>query len=218
MVMIVCCAVAGSSCAVEAADVGFYPAIVTRTSDYARVLQRERTVLGSLPSGLVHVEVGAVSWIFVPKADRLSPRAMQALLDPPPTSPKSPSASGEVGQEDCAIGGAAFAFASSQIARQDFGAVIDQAKAHPDVSVIVVGHTDARGSDAYNCRLGHARADTVVASLAAAGINKQKILVGSQGMRNPIGDNLTEQGRAANRRASVWVQRGIEDAAPGELR
>ena len=40
----------------------------------------------------------------------------------------------------------------------------------PNVTVVVVGHADQRGSDATNLVLGQQRADAVVAYLASRGI------------------------------------------------
>lgn len=70
--------------------------------------------------------------------------------------------------------------------------------------IMVVGHTDSIGSEAYNMRLGQRRAEAVKAYLISKGINT-KIHASSRGEREPIADNRTIDGRAKNRRVVVEV-------------
>jgi len=71
--------------------------------------------------------------------------------------------------------------------------------------VIVVGHTDWVGSDAYNLKLGERRAGAVRAYLASKGIEKNRIYTESKGENQPIADNKTAEGRAKNRRVEIEV-------------
>lgn len=71
--------------------------------------------------------------------------------------------------------------------------------------VIVVGHTDSIGSDAYNLRLGQRRAEAVRAFLISQGV-RQRIDASSRGEREPVADNRTAAGRAKNRRVVIEVQ------------
>lgn len=69
--------------------------------------------------------------------------------------------------------------------------------------VQVVGHTDAEGSDVYNQTLSEQRAQAVVGALAPqAGANVSFVPVG-RGEAEPVADNSTPEGRAANRRVTV---------------
>ncbi len=71
--------------------------------------------------------------------------------------------------------------------------------------IIVVGHTDSVGSDAYNNKLGQRRADAVRAYLISKGIEKNRVYTESKGERQPVADNKTKEGRAKNRRVELEV-------------
>lgn len=80
--------------------------------------------------------------------------------------------------------------------------------------VTVVGHTDAKGSNAYNLDLGQRRADTVAQRLRTL-IPGVQITATSQGESQPIAPNLTPAGadnpagRAKNRRVVIgWSATG----------
>jgi outer membrane protein OmpA-like peptidoglycan-associated protein len=72
-----------------------------------------------------------------------------------------------------------------------------------DRSVIVEGHTDARGSDEQNLRLSQARADAVRQRLVAAGVDPARIRSVGRGEGSPLADNSTPEGRAENRRVEI---------------
>ena len=70
-----------------------------------------------------------------------------------------------------------------------------------DMRVTIIGHTDSKGSDAYNMALGMRRAVAVRDKLLEFGLNPARILgVESRGESEPIAPNDTEQGRFENRR------------------
>jgi len=63
------------------------------------------------------------------------------------------------------------------------------------------GHTDSRGSDAYNIDLSTRRAAAVKQKLAADyGIDAERISSVGYGESRPIASNQTDEGRARNRR------------------
>ncbi len=75
-----------------------------------------------------------------------------------------------------------------------------------DVEVIVcVGHTDSRGSEAYNQKLSERRANAVKSYLVSKGVNGKKIVTEGKGELQPIADNATRAGRAKNRRVEITV-------------
>ena len=71
--------------------------------------------------------------------------------------------------------------------------------------VIVIGHTDSIGTDAYNQRLGLRRAEAVKAYLVSQGMAANTIQTASRGKREPVADNRTAAGRALNRRVVIEV-------------
>jgi OOP family OmpA-OmpF porin len=71
--------------------------------------------------------------------------------------------------------------------------------------VIAVGHTDAKGTDAYNQKLSVRRADAVKEYLAGKGIEASRIYTEGKGKSQPVADNKTDAGRAKNRRVEIEV-------------
>ena len=71
--------------------------------------------------------------------------------------------------------------------------------------VIVVGHTDSVGTDAYNQKLSQRRAEAVKAYLVSLGVAKSRIYTEGKGESQPTADNKTAAGRAKNRRVEVEV-------------
>ena len=70
-----------------------------------------------------------------------------------------------------------------------------------DMRVSIIGHTDSKGSDAYNMALGMRRAVAVRDKLIEFGLDPSRILgVESRGESEPIATNDTEEGRFENRR------------------
>ena len=78
--------------------------------------------------------------------------------------------------------------------------------AYPETDVLIAGHTDSTGSDAYNQRLSEARAAAVMHYLVSQGVNPQRMDARGFGERYPIADNRTEQGRAMNRRVEIRIR------------
>ena len=77
--------------------------------------------------------------------------------------------------------------------------------ASPDVSVLIVGHTDNVGSAAYNKKLSLRRAQTVKSWMLDKGIAVKRLSVAGKGFDEPLNDNSTEEGRASNRRIEFRV-------------
>jgi OOP family OmpA-OmpF porin len=71
--------------------------------------------------------------------------------------------------------------------------------------VIVIGHTDWIGTNAYNQRLSVRRAEAVKAYLVSKGIEKNRIYTEGKGENQPVADNKTAEGRAKNRRVEIEV-------------
>ena len=70
-----------------------------------------------------------------------------------------------------------------------------------DFKLTIIGHTDSKGTDAYNMALGMRRAVAVRDKLIEFGLDPARVLsVESRGESEPIAPNDTEQGRFENRR------------------
>ena len=69
----------------------------------------------------------------------------------------------------------------------------------------IQGHTDATGSDAYNLKLGEARAEAVRRYLNKQGVALNRMSTISYGKSEPVESNKTKEGRAKNRRVVVIV-------------
>lgn len=75
---------------------------------------------------------------------------------------------------------------------------------HPALQVLIVGHTDAQGSLAYNRDLSMRRARSIVRALAQDyGIQAERMTPEGVGMAAPVASNRTEPGRAKNRRVEL---------------
>lgn len=77
-------------------------------------------------------------------------------------------------------------------------------KRYPDLRIQVAGHTDSRGSDAYNLDLSARRAATVLKFLQDGGVANELVSRG-YGERQPVASNNTEEGRQQNRRVVLRV-------------
>ena len=69
--------------------------------------------------------------------------------------------------------------------------------------VDVLGHTDSTGSPASNQTLSQRRAESVARQLRARGVAAARIATRGFAASHPISDNLTETGRAMNRRVEI---------------
>lgn len=85
--------------------------------------------------------------------------------------------------------------------------------AYPDRKIVVEGHTDNVGGDAFNLQLSEARAESVRNALIAQGINPGMITAVGFGKSQPVASNDTPEGRQQNRRVEVVV---LNPPAPAE--
>jgi OOP family OmpA-OmpF porin len=88
-------------------------------------------------------------------------------------------------------------------------------KANPQIgNIIIAGHTDAQGTEAYNMELGRKRAQAVKDILVKNGAPESQLSVESFGESRPIADNATEEGRSQNRRVEFHVGQVPADETP----
>ena len=91
-------------------------------------------------------------------------------------------------------------------------AVVDIMKENPDIrKVRVEGHTDSKGSDAYNIKLSQRRSNSVRDYLISHGIEADRLVGVGYGETRPVATNDTAEGRAQNRRVEFTIldQEGI---------
>lgn len=77
---------------------------------------------------------------------------------------------------------------------------------HDDVNLVIGGHTDSQGSDAYNADLSQRRAESVRQFMIANGCKAERLTAKGYGESKPIADNGTKAGRAENRRVELTVK------------
>lgn len=92
--------------------------------------------------------------------------------------------------------------------------VVELMKLHNVNNLIVSGHTDGDGSDAFNYKLSEKRAKNVVNYLLSLGLEPDQISVKVRGEAMPYSDNTTEEGKATNRRVDVRLLGNSEKFEP----
>ena len=85
--------------------------------------------------------------------------------------------------------------------------VLKVLKENPDLKLEVIGHTDSRGSHAYNIMLSQERAQAVRNWLVEHGASPDQLFIKGLGEADPIAPNDTPDGRAKNRRVEFKVIR-----------
>lgn len=86
---------------------------------------------------------------------------------------------------------------------------------YPDTDILIVGHTDSKGSESYNQGLSERRANSVVSYLKSKGVKSSRLSAIGQGETAPRASNDTDAGRAQNRRVEFAItanEKMIEDA------
>lgn len=78
--------------------------------------------------------------------------------------------------------------------------VVTVLKKYPEQNVVVSGHTDSKGSDAFNLKLSERRAQRCRQYLVDKGISAERLMAKGYGEAKPIASNTTTQGQAKNRR------------------
>lgn len=80
-------------------------------------------------------------------------------------------------------------------------------------NLIVEGHTDSQGSDAYNQALSQRRADAVRDYLVQKGYPSNQVQARGQGEGSPVAQNASAEGRANNRRVEIVIQREVQTSS-----
>lgn len=99
-----------------------------------------------------------------------------------------------------------FPFDSASISPDDLKILqihADFLKSHPHLKVILVGHADQRGNDAYNLSLAKKRAEAVASQLRHYGVASERITVRSAGTTRPRTTGSNEKDWLRNRRVEI---------------
>jgi outer membrane protein OmpA-like peptidoglycan-associated protein len=102
-----------------------------------------------------------------------------------------------------------FGSASAEIAAESIPSLdvlATELAAIPDVAVLIAGHTDSDGEEDANLALSQARAEAVLGHLVTAGIDAGRLTAQGFGEALPIADNVSQEGKAVNRRIEILVQ------------
>lgn len=99
------------------------------------------------------------------------------------------------------------------VARERLKAVAEALSAYGNAPIVVLGHTDSRGSDESNQVLSQGRADAVRGYLISQGLQSGSIQAVGRGESQPIAGNETPEGQSSNRRVEIVV-----DQSPTALR
>jgi outer membrane protein OmpA-like peptidoglycan-associated protein len=145
---------------------------------------------------------------------RLSPEQKQAFKQKqiPRKPPEKPVTDPQIVREfeNIDFPNIYFAFDSDRIIKSEEKGIIQIAefmKRHPDVYLLIEGHTDSVGSYEYNIQLSKRRAEAAKRLLVKYGIAPGRIFTVGYGYTRPLASNKTEQGRAKNRRIEFKIFR-----------
>ncbi len=138
-----------------------------------------------------------LNWVIGPS--KKPKEELQPVLLPPPTRPDEP-------KEQFVVHDILFEFDSANLVSKGSFTSLRKLAGHLTQNgkfrkVVVEGHTDSIGTDAYNEDLSHRRALTIKTWLTKQfGISSEKIVAVGKGESEPIADNGNYQGRQLNRR------------------
>src|SRR5829696_3838015 len=90
-------------------------------------------------------------------------------------------------------------------ARDNLRALASSIDKYKDSDLLILGHTDSVGTDAYNKSLSVRRADAAAEYLVAQGVARARIATGGLGEEEPVATNADAAGRQRNRRVEVTI-------------
>lgn len=94
--------------------------------------------------------------------------------------------------------------------KQTLDKLVEIMNKYPGTEVLVAGHTDNVGAEAYNMELSKKRATSVMDYLVVDGISRDRIAMTYSGESDPRSTNDTAEGRAENRRVEIAIVAGEE--------
>jgi len=115
-----------------------------------------------------------------------------------------------------------FGFDSSDLtsaAKANLDKLAQVLKNNMDTNINIYGHTDSKGTDAYNLSLSERRAAAVKNYLVSQGVSAGRMFTMGVGENEPVASNDTDAGRAENRRVEFAItanEEMINDANSGQ--
>jgi outer membrane protein OmpA-like peptidoglycan-associated protein len=103
-----------------------------------------------------------------------------------------------------------FAFDSHQLlarSKSELDRMVEVMKDNGQIQVVIIGHTDSTGPEAYNQQLSEKRAQSVVNYLTGNGVSRDRLEYLGKGESEPAYPNDTKENRAKNRRVNFKVER-----------
>jgi len=103
-----------------------------------------------------------------------------------------------------------FDYDKATIRKESYSAlqsIADIMKEYPNTKFLIEGHTDSRGSDAYNMKLSKERAASVHDYLVNIGMDDDRLRSEGFGEERPIATNNTAAGRQQNRRVEISLEK-----------
>ena len=138
-------------------------------------------------------------------------RAVSVSREPDVTAP--PSSSGQQAPPQIialTLKGDVFFDTNSSVVKpgvySEFDRIAQVMVQYPQTQIVVEGHTDSRGSEAFNQRLSEQRAEAVKSQLIERGVASSRIQTIGYGKTRPIATNETEAGRQLNRRVEIKIK------------
>ncbi len=104
--------------------------------------------------------------------------------------------------------GILYPFNSTEIlpaGKENLQSLANSLEKYPNSDVLIVGHTDSVGTDAYNLDLSQRRAQAASAYLQSLGVPASRLHAVGKGETEPIQPNDTDAGRAQNRRVEIAI-------------
>jgi outer membrane protein OmpA-like peptidoglycan-associated protein len=90
-------------------------------------------------------------------------------------------------------------------AKQNLSSLAASLEKYPNTDLVIVGHTDAQGTDSYNMTLSEKRAAAAANYLAAQGVTRTRLRSTGRGETEPVASNDTDANRQKNRRVEVAI-------------
>src|SRR5450759_2291889 len=90
-------------------------------------------------------------------------------------------------------------------AKTNLNKLVTVLNSYPDTNIELQGHTDSKGSEAYNLTLSEQRAGAVSGYLSGQGITSSRMTIKGFGESVPKYDNATADGRSQNRRVEFLI-------------
>ena len=187
----------------------FVSLLVSRSSEsgFVQVFRVTKAAAGAqaaAPAGATVAAAAPSLPEFAPPPDPAESQSAVLSTEPAAAGPMAAvlESGGRVALDDLS-----FATGSSELAAGDYPslqALAAYLAANPARAVVLVGHTDAAGGLESNIALSKRRAASVVAHLAGVlAVSGRQVSAQGVGYLVPRASNLTEAGRAQNRRVEV---------------